>query len=55
LKQEYFNLEYELANNKNFGMEVGRHSASAVSGVIAAIVIIIYLFVSLTKTSGSIF
>jgi hypothetical protein len=55
LKKEYLNLDLELANNKSFGMEVGRHTASVVSGLIAVIVIVIYLFVSLTKTSGSIF
>lgn len=55
LKNEHANLEYQLANNKNFGMEVARHTASIVSGVVAVIVIIIYLFISLTKSSGSIF
>lgn len=55
LKREYLNLDNQLITNKNFGMEAGRQAASLVSGIIAGIVVVVYLLVTLTKGSGSIF
>lgn len=55
LKREYINLGYQLDNNKNFGMEAGKQAASLVSGLIAGLVVIVYLVFTLTKGSGSIF
>lgn len=52
LKKEYFMLEQELNHNKNFGMEAGKHAAALVSGIISAIVVTIYLLVTLTHGGG---
>lgn len=47
LKTEQLRLHEELMTNKHFGMETGRQTAMAVSGSIAGLVVMIYLFVSL--------
>ncbi|OFW87297.1 MAG: hypothetical protein A3B66_07975 [Alphaproteobacteria bacterium RIFCSPHIGHO2_02_FULL_46_13] len=52
LKKEYFMLEQELDNNKNFGIEAGKQAAALVSGLISAIVVVIYLFFVLTNGGG---
>ena len=52
LKKEYYMLEQELDNNKNFGIEAGKQAAAMVSGIISAIVVAIYLFFVLTQHSG---
>lgn len=48
LRKEYNRLSLELETNKNFGMETGRQTATIVSGVIAASVVLLYLAFSLT-------
>jgi len=49
LRKEYFVLENELENNKKFGVEAGQQTASLVSGIIAGIVITVYLIFTLAR------
>ena len=56
LKKEYFILEQDINTNKNFGIETGKNTAALVSGIISAIVVVIYLLFTLTRGgTGSIF
>lgn len=56
LKKEYFMLEQDINTNKNFGIETGKNTAALVSGIISAIVVVIYLLFTLTRGgTGSIF
>lgn len=55
-KKEKVALEYELNNNKNFGIENGRQTSMMVSGAVAAIVVVIYLlFALIGGRGGSVF
>ncbi|MFA7275816.1 MAG: hypothetical protein WC043_03325 [Pseudobdellovibrionaceae bacterium] len=47
LRKEYFALEFELENNKQFGVGAGRQTAALVSAGIAALVVMVYLFFNL--------
>lgn len=56
LKKEYFMLEQDINTNKNFGIETGKNTAALVSGIISAVVVVIYLLFTLTRGgTGSIF
>ncbi len=46
LQNEHGRLSLELETNKNFGKGAGRQVAAMVSGAIAGLVILIYLFFS---------
>lgn len=46
LKQEYMKLELDLQTNKSFGKGTGHQIATMVSGAIAALVVLIYMFMS---------
>jgi hypothetical protein len=52
LKKEYYMLEQELDNNKDFGIEAGKQAAAMVSGIISVIVVAIYLFFVFTHHGG---
>jgi len=43
LRKEYHNLSIELETNRNFGIGTGQQTATMVSGVVAALVVVIYL------------
>lgn len=43
LRNEFHNLSIELETNKNFGLNSGHQTSTLVAGVIAALVVVIYL------------
>ena len=55
LKREYLTLDNELLNNKNFGIEAGKQAAALASGIIAGIVVAIYLIFTMSQGGGKIF
>ncbi len=52
LKQEAANVTENLENNPKFGYGAGRQASALISGIIASIIVLGYLFIKLTSTSG---
>jgi hypothetical protein len=53
LKKEYALLDFELQNNKNFGIDMGKQVATVVSASIAGLVVLIYLGYAFMKSGGA--
>lgn len=55
LKKEYFNLQDALEHDAKFGFDTGRQMASLVSGVIAAIIVFLFLVMKYSHSGSGVF
>jgi hypothetical protein len=55
LKKEFFHLEDALEHDQKFGFDTGRQMASLVSGVIAGIIIFLFLIIKYSSSGGGSF
>ena len=55
LKKEFFYLEDALEHDPKFGFDTGRQMASLVSGVIAGIIIFLFLIIKYSSSGGGAF
>lgn len=52
LRNEHKKLEHELANNPKFGYSAGHQAAALVSGIVATIIILGYIFYKVSNTAA---